>query len=164
MRAGILLAALVALAAGMAGCGYNAGYVARGDISRVAVPVFANDTFYREIEVDLTQQVVNQIEKRTPYTLSDSSSADAILEGRVKGYTKTVLAEDTKDNPIDLNVVLTVEVTLKDARTGAVIKTENIRVADDFVQSLGETETTARTTLFERAAYRIVERVFEHDW
>jgi hypothetical protein len=65
----------------LSGCGYHSGYTARRDVHNVAVPVFGNDSFYRNIEIDLTREVVSAIEKKTPYRIVDSSAADVVLEG-----------------------------------------------------------------------------------
>jgi len=147
-----------------AGCGYRSGYLVRDDIKTVDVPVFGNDTFYRGLEVDLTRDVVTEIEKRTPYRVTGAPSADAVLEARITDYRTTVLQEDAHDNPTEKDVVLAVNVTLKDARTGKVLFHDTIRDSDTFAVPLAETELTTRALLFRRAAVRIVEKAFERGW
>ncbi len=159
------------VAAILSGCGYRAGYLTREGIDSVAVPVFKNDTFYRTIEVDLTRAVVTRIEKETPYRLTDSASADAVLEGKITGYRKTVLtvtvdsrAGVPRNTPTDEEVSITVEATLRNAKTGRVIARTVVREGDDFSGPLGETEDATRVLLYRRIAQRIVERTLERDW
>jgi len=157
-------AAVLALVALLAGCGYRAGYLVREDIHKVAVPVFANDTFYRNFEIELTQAVVNRIENETPYELADSSVADAILEGRITSYRFTVLAEDRKNRTTQAEVTVTVEVTLRNARNGAVLSKNTIREGDSFSTFADETQAGTTSFVFRRTAQRIVEKSFERDW
>ena len=155
---------LVSLLVLSAGCGYRAGYTVRNDVRTVAVPVFANDTFYRDIEVDLTRNVVAEIEKKTPYRIVDSSAADALLEGRITRYRTVVLQEDSKNNPTETEVVLVVALKLLDRRSGDTLYSGDVRDGDNFSAPAGQTEMQARAALFRRAASRIVETAFEEDW
>jgi hypothetical protein len=157
-------AALLALVALLAGCGYKSGYLVREDVNKVAVPIFANDTFYRNIEIGLTQAVVNRIEKETPYELADSSIADAILEGRITSYRFTVLAENKNNQTTQAEVTVTVEVTLRNARNGAVLAKNTIREGDSFSIFADQTQAGTTAFVFRRAAQRIVEKSFEREW
>ena len=157
-------AAIMALLALVTGCGYQAGYVARDDLKRVAVPVFANDTFYRGIEIELTRQVITRMEKETLYGIVDSSRADAVLEGRILAYRLAVLQENERNNPTEVQMVLSVEATLRDARTGAVLSKATVREGDSFSTPAGEDELSQRALLFRRAAGALVERAFEKGW
>ena len=148
----------------VAGCAYRSGYTMRGDVKTIAVPVFANDTFYRAIEIDLTRAVVTRIEKETPYRMTDSTSADAVLTGRIKNYRLAVLQEDADDMPTEMQIILSVEVTLTDTRTGEILFKGIVRDGDDFSSTAGETELTTRARLFNRMAQEIVEKTFESKW
>lgn len=92
--AGILTVALTLITATIAcflgGCANDptAGYVAGGiypdDVTTVAVPIFENDTYQRNVEFELTDAVIKEIEARTPYKVVDRAHADTILIGRVR--------------------------------------------------------------------------------
>lgn len=163
------IAVLLALAL-LTGCGYKAGFLVRDNIETVAVPVFANDTFYRNLEIDMTKAVVDRIEKETPYKLADSSDADAILEGRITRYGFTVLQEDARNTTTASEVIVSVEVTLTDPHTGSVISKATIRDGESFSsfvqesQGQSESEAFARARLFRRVAQAAVEKTLEHDW
>jgi hypothetical protein len=155
---------VAALAVAMAGCAYRTGYTVRKDIHTIAVPVFSNDTFYRNLEIDLTREVITAVEKRTPYKIAGSKSADAVLEGRITGYKTVVLQEDAKNNPTENEIVLTVQVIVKDTRSGKVLYKGDVREGDNFSTPAGDTELETRMFLFRRAAVRIVEAALEEDW
>jgi hypothetical protein len=170
-KAAVLMALLL-----LGGCGYKAGFLVRDDVEKISVPVFANDTFYRNLEIDLTNAVVERIEKETPYKIADAADADAVLEGRITRYGVTVLQEKTDrqkpaDNGInrittttDAEAVLTVEVTLKDTHSGKVLAKATIRDGESFSTFAGESELGSRALLFRRVAQEIVEKSLEKDW
>lgn len=147
-----------------AGCAYNVGYVARDDISRVSVGVFANDTFYRHIEVDLTRAVVTRIEKETPYRIVSQASADAVLEGRITAYRVAVLQENVLNEPTESQIVITVGAKLIKAGTGETLKEFSVRESESYSMQLGETEADAQAKVFRRAAQSIVQKAFDRDW
>jgi hypothetical protein len=64
--------------------GYASMTVFRDDVRTVAVPIFENDTFTRDVEFDLTEALIKEIESRTPYKVVDRARADTILIGHVR--------------------------------------------------------------------------------
>lgn len=74
----------------MGGCasdpatGYTTGGIYPNDVRTVAVPIFENDTYQRNVEFELTDALIKEIEARTPYKVVDRSRADTILIGRVR--------------------------------------------------------------------------------
>jgi len=80
---------LIFLAAAVAGCasdptkGYAAHTMYREDVDSVAVPIFENATFHRDLEFELTDALIKQIEATTPYRVTSSGQADTILTGRI---------------------------------------------------------------------------------
>ncbi|MCD6404269.1 MAG: LptE family protein [Planctomycetes bacterium] len=162
--AGLSLALVVALVISATGCGYHAGYAARKDIGTVAVGVFGNRTFYRDIETDFTRAVISEIQKNTPYRIVASGEADAILEGEIVSYRKTMLQESADDEPMEVQVVLTVNATLRNRRNGAVLFKNSVREAEDYAPAAGENESGMWPRLSRRTAELLVERAFDADW
>ena len=158
------LLAVLAVAAAMSGCGYSVGSLMRDDIDSVSVEMFANDTFYRNIEVELTRAVVTRIEKETQYRISDSGRADVVMEGRIVSYALQVLQEDEENRPTESELVLTVEVKLVNPRNGKVEYKGTSREGESFSTFAGETEESARALLYRRTAQTLVEKAFERDW
>lgn len=64
--------------------GYASMTVFRDDVRTVAVPIFENHTFVRNVEFDLTDALIKEIESRTPYKVVDRARADTILIGHVR--------------------------------------------------------------------------------
>jgi hypothetical protein len=128
---------LAALApAAVAGCrsdgltifGYRVGANALYDtnIRTVYVPLFQNRAFqwmpFRRIEVDITEEVVRQINAVTPYhTTSDCDRADTELLGTVVGLSKTILNRSQQNQVREGEVVVWVDVVWRDLRDGKIL-------------------------------------------
>jgi hypothetical protein len=87
-----MLARLVALglvAATLPACsadparGYSLTPAHAARFRTVAVPVFANSTHHTGLETDLTDAVIKEIQRQTPWRVSQSDAADAVLQGRI---------------------------------------------------------------------------------
>jgi hypothetical protein len=86
-----LLCLFASLALGSTGCGYS--LAGRGSylpttIRIVAIPTFENGTAQQRIEQTLTEQVRNKFIGRGKYDVqNDEAGADAVLRGRIVGFT-----------------------------------------------------------------------------
>ena len=67
----------------LGGCGYTQQELFNTEYQTVAVPIFQNKTFYRGVELELTEALIKEIELRTPYKVTATSTAQTILEGHV---------------------------------------------------------------------------------
>jgi hypothetical protein len=63
--------------------GYSARSIYPETVQTVAVPIFENATFVRDVEFELTDALIKEIERRTPYKVSSRARADSILSGRI---------------------------------------------------------------------------------
>lgn len=85
----------------------------------VAVPVFGNRTFARELDTQLTEALVKQIEATTPYKVVGQGTADTMLRGTI---TDVQLREISKSVITGLGEEVALRVTLDyewlDMRTG----------------------------------------------
>ena len=82
-----LLVAIGVLAAGCASdptIGYSATSVFSSEIRSIAVPIFENKTFVRDVEFELTDALIKEIESRTPYRVTSQAGADSILIGTIR--------------------------------------------------------------------------------
>lgn len=159
-RTTVILVAAMA----MAGCGYHAGYTVRKDVRSLAVVMAANRTFYRGIEVDLTRQLITAAEKKTPYRLVDSAAADAVLETTITEYRTVVLQEDADNNAVERELVVAVKYTLSAAGSSRILSEGEVKEAESYAPTIGQTEAEAKETLFRRTATRLVESALEEDW
>jgi hypothetical protein len=128
------LAAIAPLAA--VGCrgegfsifGYKAGAQALYDpnISTVYVPLFNNRAFqttpYRGFEVDVTEAVIREIGKTTPFRVtSDCNKADTELLGNIAMISKSLLNRNQQNQLREGEVVVWVDVVWRDLRDGTIL-------------------------------------------
>jgi hypothetical protein len=86
------------------------------EIKTVYVPIFQSVSFRRNLGERLTEAVVKEIEKRTPYKVVSDPTADSTLTGRLVQEGKSVLVPDLTGDARDIQVNMKVEVTWIDRR------------------------------------------------
>lgn len=120
---------------GLTGCkgdglsifGYQLGNDALYDksIQSVFVHTFYNRTFettpYRGMEVSLTEEVVHQIQQKTPYHIGTAASADTELIGKIFSYSKNIMNVTQQNQVREGDFVLTVDVVWRDLRDGRIL-------------------------------------------
>jgi hypothetical protein len=113
------LALLVALAAPtLAGCGYSIRTPYAANIRTVYVPVFTSRTFRRDVNLMLTEEVIKEIERRTPYkVVGHPEGADTTLTGEINFTDKNIIVENPFNLPRQLTATLTANVVWTDNRT-----------------------------------------------
>jgi len=173
---------LLAVAAAMlGGCGYHwsgegagkftpePGYewhgLYREDVKTVAVPIFANKTFRRGVEFDLSRAVIIQLEGRTPYKVAPRERADTILEGEiVNSGVHTLSRSPFNALPQEQLYSITVNFTWKDLRSGKIIvQRHNFEQTASYYPTLGEDQFVGSQENVERMALAIVEEL-QADW
>ncbi len=89
IRRPLVLGTLIAIAMLAAGCssdptaGYAIGTSFDRDIETIHVPIFANDTYTRGIEVLLTDAIIKEIQARTPWRVTGARQAQVVLSGEI---------------------------------------------------------------------------------
>lgn len=126
-RCGFILSpALGLLLVSLAGCGYQVG--GKGDVlpktlHTIACPAFANATTKYKLTGLLPQEIGREFAARTSYrVVSDTKSADAVLEGVIKGYygAPTVYDPSTgRSSGVMISVWL--DITLRERATNKVL-------------------------------------------
>jgi len=158
----------VALAAAVAaaGCGYTMRPLHRTDVRTVAVAIFASKEFRRELEFDLSRELVKTIEMRTPYKIvHDPKRADTELRGEILLLDAPVFSENLDtDSPQDVQVTVICWFEWKDLRTGEVLaRRDEITGSGTYAVAIGETLDSATHEAIRRLAEHIVEAM-ETDW
>jgi hypothetical protein len=87
-------------------------------VRTVRVPIFVNRTMIRGIEFQLTEEVIKQIELKTPWKVVQSEDADLELTGIVTGMPKRVTLQNNLNEVREAEVTLNVAVYLRDLRCG----------------------------------------------
>jgi hypothetical protein len=151
----------------ISGCGYHAGDLYDTSIQTIAVPIFENRTFYRDVEFRLTEALTKQIESRTPYKVAEESSADTILTGTITRVDKRLLSRQFNTGlPQEVQVVVTASLEWKDLRTGRILrKRGRIEAAGEYIPTrpVAEPFEAARHAAIDRLAHEIV-AVMRQDW
>jgi hypothetical protein len=163
----------------LAGCGYSqsggennkqqSGYhwnsLYREDIQTVAIPIFSTKDYRRGIEFRLTEAVIKQLELHAPYKVVPKERADTILEGQVTSVRVGTLSRDFQTNlPREQEMVITVDLTWKDLRTGKILlQRHGLQQDAVFNPPLGEGEFVGAQQGIERLALVIVQEM-QADW
>lgn len=144
LRAALALALAVTLL-GLASCasdptqGYAFSSARPQSIRTVHVPIFRNDTYFRGVEVELTDAIVKEIRRSTPWRVTGEANADTILSGAVVAADLRTLsiARETGLSQ-EVAVVLTVDFDWTDARSGrALANRRGFAASEAFVPALG---------------------------
>lgn len=170
------------LAGGCASYQFGAAALYPTGIRTVHVPIARNQTFRHDLGVRLTDALVQEIERRTPYKVVSSPAADSVLQCNVVNESKSVLTETENDDPRALDAAITVGATwtsrdgrsllqnsvatARDPATGALLPgSEQIGFSQSirFVPEAGQTIDTATQEAIERLARRIVSQM-ESRW
>ena len=96
---------------GCAAYRFGSASMFRPGIRTVHVPVIRNDTFRHDLGVRLTEAVIREIERRTPYKVTGDPNADSTLNCRVIDESKRVLSETATDDPRALDAAIAVQAT-----------------------------------------------------
>ncbi|MBL0869783.1 MAG: hypothetical protein IBJ18_04325 [Phycisphaerales bacterium] len=122
--------------------GYSTASSFPADISTVNVPMFKNSTFIHGLEIELTTAVQTELRRQSPYRVTSSEVAQTTLSGTIvrSEMRKLSVGRDTGIAE-DLALVLTIDFTWKDNRSGKVIvERRNFVGADSFTpaRAVGE--------------------------
>jgi hypothetical protein len=142
-------------------------------IETVYVPVFDSVSYRRELGEELTEAVVKEIERRTPFkVVSTPGAADTVLIGKIIGENKKLLFEIPTGDPREMEVNLTVQVSWTDQRgrpvcnipkvpvPGAAV---NISATSELVPEVGQSVATQHQAAIKRLAEQIVS-LMEKPW
>ena len=163
----IITLTLVALAP--AGCGYSIRPPYDTTIRTVYVPIFRSYSFREDVNLKLTESVIKEIEKRTPYKVVGSpEGADTTLSGIINFVDKATLVENPNNLPRHLFAIVNAVVTWEDNRPSrekdkktapSVTVYENV----SFYPELGETASLGYQKAFDRIAQQVV-GMMEQPW
>ncbi len=127
------------------GClGYRAGSgsLYAPDVQTVYVPMIESDSFRRDLGERLTEAVVKEIELKTPYKVIASPNADSVLDIRLLGDRRTVLAEDRFDNPRVFESRLRAQVAWQNRRQLPLAPVQSLELPGALGDLVGVDQTT----------------------
>jgi hypothetical protein len=170
----------LAFAAAAAGCGYSQsefpsesrqaaeGYrwrsLYREDVRTVAVPIFTNRSFERNVEFHLSKAVVSYLESSTPYKVVPKERADTILEGEITRADIETVSNAPTAIPQEQLLTVRVNFTWKDLRTGRILaERRGFEQSGPYYPTLGEGRFVGAQQNVERLAIAIVQEL-QADW
>ncbi len=143
-RAPLALAALLAIVGFAAnGCGYSTRPLFDPDIRTVAIDVFDNSTFRRDLELVLTRRVAAEIRQRSPWRVENHGRADAVIRGTLLSVGEIPLSESRDDLVIESSVVVTASIRLVDLASGATLQKAQRTSTVAYVTARGQSLQTA---------------------
>lgn len=147
--------------------GYSFSAPFSNEIKTVYVPVFRSISFRRDVNLQLTELVQKEIERRTPYkVVGTREEADTILDGTVNFADKNIVVENPFNYPRQLQAQLSCAVswyhnppTEEELDRGPMTVAENV----NFVPEIGETSETAFYRANQWLAKQVVDAM-EQPW
>lgn len=145
-------------------CGYTSKSLMRQNVNTIYVSIFDNNTFRRGLEFDLTNALKNEILFKTRLKVVDKDHADSILSGTITDVKEAVLIEDPKGNIVEGSVIVFVNFSWVDLRTGrTIVNKQNVTQRAEFRPRRRESVVTASNWAFVDLAERIV-NLMEEEW
>jgi hypothetical protein len=161
------LFALGILIAPIAGCGYTVRAPFDTNIQTVFVPIAISNTYRRDMNLQLTELVQNEIKHRTPYKVVGTfEDADTILELKINYAEKNLVVENPSNLPLELNATVTVMAKwMHNPPTEAERKRAPTMIMEtmNFIPQVGETSLTGFYQVNQRLAQQIVD-MMEKPW
>lgn len=163
--AALSAAATITGCASSDGSGERTGYTAQSlypeKYYSIAVPIFDNRTYYTGVEREITDALIKEIQKRTPYAVvNNNDAAETELSGTITGVEKTRLNRSRGSGLVrEMLLSVTVDFQWRDVRTGKmIVQRQNFSVGDEYMPSrpVGETPEIAEFGVSQRLAEQIV--------
>jgi hypothetical protein len=165
----VMLVLMAATLAGVSSCssGYSFSSAYREDVNTIAVPVFENTTFSHGTEFALTEAVIKEIHRVTPWRVINEASAQTTLSGTITGSQLRQLTRQADSGMgQEMAVQLTVSFEWKQNDSGEVlVARRSFRASDSFVPTkpAGERLELGQQSAVERLARDIV-RELRSSW
>lgn len=109
----------------LVGCGYRllgTGSFPFPNIKIINIPLFKNYTTRFELDLKLTQGVINEFVKRGKVQVSqDAKTADAVLSGEILSFHVTPIAFSGQATADNYNIIIVTKIELKELATERVI-------------------------------------------
>jgi outer membrane lipopolysaccharide assembly protein LptE/RlpB len=156
-----LLLVLATLLAG--GCGYRTTELFPDQYRTIAVPIFDNNTPYKELQFDLAEALTKQIEQRTAYKVTSPATADTLIAGTITAVNQNLVNRVRVGAvPEELELMVTIDFEWKDLRTAqTIMDRRSLSVTGPYVpaRGVGEPIQRGRHVAVERLAREIVSQL-----
>ncbi len=115
--------------------GYAFGSAYDSSVRTVAVPIFDNPTYEYGLEFELTEAIIKEIHRSTPWRVIDRERAETELSGAITSAELRALGTDSETGLVEQYAYdLGVTFEFRDRRDGRVmVARRNFRAAEAFV-------------------------------
>lgn len=152
---------------GLSGCGYTQQELFNTEYQTVAVPIFQNKTFYRGVELELTEALIKEIELRTPYKVTATNTAQTILEGQIVAISQSPLSSTQEGGMVqETELQLVVSYLWKQQADGkTLVRRDGMITSGRYVAAtpISEPFATGQQTATQEMAKHIVDTL-RKDW
>jgi outer membrane lipopolysaccharide assembly protein LptE/RlpB len=154
-------------AALVAGCGYSTTSRTAKDIKTIYVPFFENRTPEPNLEISVTERIIQNLVNDNTLKVVPENAADAVLDGQITDFKNQPFSFNQNLNAEEYHVVVTVVVTLFNRRTNEPIWENRNFVGDGsyFVEQVENGRTFDEAV--EESIREITERILNltvQDW
>lgn len=131
-------------------------------IHTVAIPLFKNNTYESNIEAYVTNALMNEFIRNQQFSVV-SEGGDATLSGMVKKFDTMSIAYSSEDRARQYRAYLTLEVTLRDNRTGEVLwrNPELVHEEEYSVEPIISFTDARKQDAIKRISADLAERIYE---
>ena len=122
----------------LAGCGYQLGGQAGtipGNLQRISVPMFTNNTSVPGVEQLVTTAVRTQLQRDGRVRLGTDANSATQLRGELRRYELTLLASDRSDFALEYRIEVEVHIVAEDLRQRQAVLDQTLAVNIDYVVS-----------------------------
>jgi len=106
-------------------CGYHlrgTGSFLPSHIKKISIPMFKNQTTRFELDVKLTQSVINELVARGKVEISaDAEAADALLIGEITSFNVNPIAFSDQNTADRYNITVVAKIVLRDLGSQKII-------------------------------------------
>ena len=130
-------------AACMLACGYSTTSRTAKDIKSIHVPFFENETAEPNLEISVTEQIIDNLVSDNTLKVVTEDGADAILDGRIVEFTNKPFSFNQDLNAEEYIIVIRVTATLFNRRTNEPIWQDKSFQGDGsyFIEQVDENRT-----------------------
>ncbi len=155
---------LLVIFALISGCGYTSKSLISRKINSVYIPIFGNYTFRSGLEFDLTTALKDEIMSKTKLRIARKDDADTVLTGKIVKITEGVITSNARDNIIENQVTIAVNIAFVDRRTGRqLMSMDGLTDKAEYIVTRGENINTATQECLAGLAEKIVYQL-EEKW
>lgn len=151
----------------LSGCGYSTSSRTAKDIKTIAVPFFTNMTAEPNLEITVTEQIIDNLVEDNTLKVVREEQADALLEGRIIRFDNLPFSFNSELNAEEYHVTVTVQATLFNRRLNAPIWENQIFKGDGSYFLDATEEGFTFDSALDEALNKITDRILNltvQDW